>query len=88
MEFFQTGMGRQFFEGTLPRLIKAIEKLGTSTVFEQAITMTILDDGPQNPAPPYGEQGFKIVGSHLWQPAEGGYAGKTLLVTVWERPKT
>ncbi len=27
MKFFQTMMGRKFFEGQLPRLIKALEKI-------------------------------------------------------------
>lgn len=85
MEFFQTGMGRQFFESTMPRLVKALERLTAPQQAEQAITLTLLDDGSQAPAKPFGEEGFKIVGSHLWQPTEGPYQGKTMLVTVWER---
>lgn len=28
MKFFQSVMGKRFFEGQLPRLIKALEKIG------------------------------------------------------------
>lgn len=30
-EFFKTRMGHQFFEGTLPRLVKAVERLAVAT---------------------------------------------------------
>ena len=30
-EFFQTGYGRRFFDGQLPQLISALERLGNST---------------------------------------------------------
>lgn len=26
-EFFQTGMGQKFFEGTVPRIVKALERI-------------------------------------------------------------
>lgn len=29
-KFFQTGMGKQFFEGTLPRLTKSMERIATA----------------------------------------------------------
>lgn len=34
-EFFQTGMGKTFFEGTLPRMVRAIERVATALEAQQ-----------------------------------------------------
>jgi hypothetical protein len=41
-EFFQTGMGRTFYEGTMPKIAKALERLAT-VLENEGLTIEVLD---------------------------------------------
>jgi len=82
-DFFMTAMGRSFYESAMPRIARALSSLAEARDYEQAITMTRLHDGPNQPARPYGEH-WRVVGTHIWM-AEDAPAGG-LLIVVWERP--
>ena len=45
-EFFQTGMGRKFYDGDVPRLLKALERIATALerIADQQMTTTEGDD--------------------------------------------
>ncbi len=46
MEFFQTVMGKQFFDSTLPRLVRAVERLAQAT--EERAWKDLIDNMTKN----------------------------------------
>lgn len=42
-EFFQTVMGRQFYDGTLPRLVKALERIAVALEKPDSATTAALE---------------------------------------------
>lgn len=52
IEFFQTGMGRTFFEGTLPRIASALERIADALEKQNARNEPPAPD-PNKPAPGY-----------------------------------
>lgn len=47
-EFFQTRMGQTFYEGTLPRMVKALERIATALESLEKKLPVVKDESKEN----------------------------------------